>query len=60
AQTDAVSVAELDRVARLAQSNGAERQRAWARQDGLVELMTTLTERFARPTERSRLNSARS
>jgi carboxylate-amine ligase len=60
AQTDAVSAAELDRVARLAQSNGAERQRAWARQDGLVELMTTLTERFARPTERSRLNSARS
>lgn len=58
AQADAVSSVELDRVARLAHSNGAERQRLWARQDGLVELMSILTQRFAGPTGRSRPTSS--
>ncbi len=51
AHADAVSSVELDRVARLAQSNGAERQRLWARRDGLAELMSILTQRFARPRD---------
>jgi carboxylate-amine ligase len=58
AQADAVSSVELDRVARLAHSNGAERQRLWARQDGLVQLMSILTQRFAGPTDRSRPTSS--
>ncbi len=47
AYADAVGSVELDRVKRLAARNGAERQRLWARDGGLLELVSTLTERFA-------------
>ena len=45
---------ELDRVRHLAAANGAERQRLWAREDGLVELVSKLTQRFTAPSTRSR------
>jgi carboxylate-amine ligase len=45
---DPVGSVELDRVARLAEATGAERQRRCVRKDGLVELVPTLTQRFAR------------
>jgi glutamate---cysteine ligase / carboxylate-amine ligase len=38
--------AELEQIARLAAANGADRQRAWAREDGLVGLVETLSRRF--------------
>ena len=57
ANADAVGLVELDRVGRLAAANGAERQRLWARQDGLVQLVSTLTQRFAAPSARSRQRS---
>ena len=40
---------ELDRIHALAAANGADRQRAWAREVGLVDLVSMLTERFASP-----------
>jgi glutamate---cysteine ligase / carboxylate-amine ligase len=54
ANADAVGSVELDRVSRLAAANGAERQRRWAREDGLVQLVSKLTQRFAAPSTRSR------
>lgn len=53
AYADPVGSVELDRVKRLAARNGAERQRRWARDGGLLELMSTLTERFAADGGRS-------
>jgi glutamate---cysteine ligase / carboxylate-amine ligase len=47
AHADAVDSVELDRVRRLMVANGADRQRAWAHDDGLVGLVVKLTERFA-------------
>lgn len=44
---DDVASVELERVRRLAAANGADRQRAWAREAGLPELLSTLTQRFA-------------
>ncbi len=54
ADADAVDSVELDRVSRLAGANGAERQRVWASEDGLVQLVSKLTQRFAAPSTRSR------
>jgi len=45
-------VSELDQVRRLAAANGSDRQRARARVAGLVELVRTLSEVFAVPSER--------
>jgi glutamate---cysteine ligase / carboxylate-amine ligase len=50
AHADAVDSVELDRVRRLVAANGADRQRAWAQADGLVGLVSKLTERFAPPS----------
>ncbi len=47
AHADPVGLVELDRVARLATSGGADRQRAWARAGGLAGLISRLTQRFA-------------
>ena len=47
AHADAVGAVELDRVRRLAAVSGADRQRAWARADGLVELVSRLVQRYA-------------
>ncbi len=47
AYADPVGMVELDRVARLAGSVGADRQRAWWRAGGLEGLISTLTRRFA-------------
>ena len=41
--------AELDQIRRLAAANGADRQRAQAREAGLVDLVTTLAQRFTTP-----------
>jgi carboxylate-amine ligase len=38
--------AELEQVGRLAAANGADLQRAWAREDGLLGLVATLSRRF--------------
>jgi carboxylate-amine ligase len=38
---------ELEEVRRLMAANGADRQRVWARRDGLVGLVSALTRRFA-------------
>jgi glutamate---cysteine ligase / carboxylate-amine ligase len=46
---DPVGLVELDRVARLAASCGADRQRAWARSIGPAGLVARLTQRFAPP-----------
>jgi glutamate---cysteine ligase / carboxylate-amine ligase len=54
AHTDAVGSVELDRVTRLTAANGAERQRLWAHEDGLVELVSKLTQRFAAASMRLR------
>jgi glutamate---cysteine ligase / carboxylate-amine ligase len=54
AHADAVGSVELDRVRRLATANGAERQRLWAREDGLVQLVSKITQRFAAPSSRLR------
>lgn len=40
---------ELDRIRRLAAANGADRQRLWAGEFGLVESVSRLTEGFATP-----------
>jgi carboxylate-amine ligase len=40
---------ELDRVHALAAANGADRQRVWAGEAGLAELVSMLMERFAEP-----------
>lgn len=47
AYADPVRLVELDRVARLASSGGADRQRAWARAGGLPGLIPSLVQRFA-------------
>jgi glutamate---cysteine ligase / carboxylate-amine ligase len=54
ANADAVDSVELDRVSRLVAANGADRQRLWGRQEGLVQLVSKLTQRFAAPSIRSR------
>lgn len=54
AGADAVGLVELERVGRLAAANGAERQRLWAREDGLVELVSKITQRFAASSRRFR------
>jgi carboxylate-amine ligase len=41
--------AELDQIRRLAAANGADRQRAQARETGPVDLVTTLCQRFTPP-----------
>jgi carboxylate-amine ligase len=41
--------AELDQIRRLAAANGADRQRAQGRKAGLVDLVTTLAQRFTTP-----------
>jgi carboxylate-amine ligase len=38
--------AELGQIGRLAAANGADRQRAWAREEGLLGLVATLSRRF--------------
>ena len=43
---------ELDRIQTLARANGADRQRAWAREQGLVELVSELRQQFAAPSGR--------
>jgi glutamate---cysteine ligase / carboxylate-amine ligase len=53
AHADPVGMVELDRVRRLASSNGAQLQRRWAREDGLVQLVSKVTQRFAAPSTRS-------
>ena len=50
---DAAGVLGLDGIGRLARSNGADRQRVWAREDGLAGLVSTLTRRFVPPPARS-------
>ena len=45
---------ELDQVRRLATANGADRQRAWVRVGGRIELVQTLSELFPVPTGRPR------
>ena len=52
---DEAAVAELDRVRRLVATNGAQRQRYRANQDGLAGLVTTLAQRFTSSGDRSRL-----
>jgi carboxylate-amine ligase len=52
AHADAVGSVELDRVGRLLAANGADRQRAWARADGMVGVVSRLRERFA-PSSRN-------
>jgi carboxylate-amine ligase len=47
---DAVGLVELDRIGRLAAAGGADRQRAWARAGGPVELVSRLTQRYAPPS----------
>ena len=44
---------ELERITALAAANGADRQRAQAAGAGLVELVSTLSEHFAAPSEPS-------
>lgn len=44
---DEAASAELDRVRRLVATNGAQRQRYRATQDGLAALITTLAQRFS-------------
>jgi carboxylate-amine ligase len=46
--------AELEQIGRLAASNGADRQRAWAREDGLLGLLATLSRRFTAPEQNDR------
>jgi carboxylate-amine ligase len=41
--------AELEQIGRLASANGADLQRAWAREDGLLSLVATLSRRFTAP-----------
>lgn len=41
---------ELDHVRGLAAASGADRQRVWASEAGLVELVSRLSERFAAPS----------
>jgi len=43
---DPVCSVELDRVSRLMHANGAERQRAWAREHGVPALTSMLTQRY--------------
>lgn len=49
---DAVGAVELERVDRLVVANGADRQRSWVRQSGMLALASNLTRRFARSPER--------
>jgi glutamate---cysteine ligase / carboxylate-amine ligase len=53
-QADAVNQIELYRIAQLVLGNGAERQRVWAREDGLATLVSTLTQCYAPSSGRSR------
>jgi glutamate---cysteine ligase / carboxylate-amine ligase len=59
AHADTVGSVELDRVSRLVAANGADRQRTWARGQGLAGLVSRLTQRFAAPN-RKPVASARS
>jgi carboxylate-amine ligase len=45
---------ELDQVRRLAAANGVDRQRAWVRVGGLIEMVQTLSELFSVPAGRPR------
>jgi carboxylate-amine ligase len=45
---DAVGAVDLERVNRLVVANGADRQRAWVREHGMLALASKLTRRFAR------------
>jgi glutamate---cysteine ligase / carboxylate-amine ligase len=54
AHAGVVGAVELDRVRRLAAANGAERQRLWAREEGLVQLVSKITQRFSAPSMRLR------
>ena len=46
--------AELEQVGRLAAANGADLQRAWAREAGLLGLVATLSRRFTAPEPNGR------
>jgi carboxylate-amine ligase len=46
--------AELEQIGRLAARNGADLQRAWAREDGLLGLVATLSRRFTAPEPNDR------
>jgi carboxylate-amine ligase len=46
--------AELEQIGRLAAANGADLQRAWAREDGLLGLVATLSRRFTPPAPNDR------
>ncbi|HYB27719.1 MAG TPA: YbdK family carboxylate-amine ligase [Solirubrobacteraceae bacterium] len=52
AHTDAVGSVELDRIMRLVAANGADRQRSWARNGGIAEVASMLTQRFGAPSGR--------
>jgi carboxylate-amine ligase len=47
--------AELEQIGRLAASNGADLQRAWAREAGLLGLVATLSRRFTAPEPNDRV-----
>jgi glutamate---cysteine ligase / carboxylate-amine ligase len=46
--------AQLEQIARLAAANGADLQRAWAREAGLPGLVATLSRRFTAPEQDDR------
>jgi carboxylate-amine ligase len=48
---DAVATVELERVNRLLVANGADRQRKWVREHGMLALPSALARRFARSPE---------
>jgi carboxylate-amine ligase len=48
---DAIGAVELERVDRLLVANGADRQRGWVRENGMLALPATLARRFARSPE---------
>jgi carboxylate-amine ligase len=50
---DPTGSVEFERIARLVLANGADRQRAWAREGGLRAVISTLAQRFATSTGRT-------
>lgn len=44
---DAIGAVELERINRLLVANGADRQRGWVRENGMLALPSTLARRFA-------------
>ena len=46
--------AELEQIGRLATASGADLQRAWAREDGLLGVVATLSRRFTAPEPNDR------